>query len=120
MDGEPSAFTTTQPIDTEVLNRVLQSAHVELLPGGPTVTYARDCLFRGHTVPHLAVLTPHGPVVVMVLTWNHVSARRHFSEHNYEGELVPMAHGSLAVVSKHPEDFDAIASAVVQRIRYLD
>jgi len=120
MDGEPMAFVQTQPVDPAELERVMKASHVELLPGGPTVTYARHCMLRGHAVPHLAVLTAHGPVVVMVLTQDHVSSRQHFSEHGYEGVLVPAARGSLAVVSMHSEDFDAIVSAVSSRIRYLD
>ena len=117
---EPAAFVTTQPVNSAKLAEVLRVSHVQMLPGGPTVTYASSCQLRGHTVPHLAVLTDHGPVVVMVLTEDPVKARQAFAENGYHGVLVPAARGSLAIVSEHDEDFDAIISAVASRVRYLD
>jgi hypothetical protein len=120
VDGEPTAFTQTTPVDPEELAGVMKASQLEFLRGGPTVTYAHHCVLRGHAVPHLAVLTAHGPVIVMVLTEEHVLTRQHFAEHGYEGVLVPAPRGSLAIVSAHAEDLDAIASAVRSRIRYLD
>ncbi len=119
MNNEQAAFTLTQPVDAAKLAQVLTAAHIEILPGGPVVTYANTCDLRGHKVPHLAVMTDHGPVVVMVLPYDSVKARQEFSENGYHGVLVPAARGSLAIVSTHAEDFDAIISAVASRIRYL-
>ena len=120
MNHEPAAFTLTQPVDAAKLAQVLGAAHVALLPGGPVVTYANTCALRGHDVPHLAVMTDHGPVVVMVLPYDSVPAREEFNENGYHGVLVPAARGSLAIVSSRAEDFDEIISAVASRIRYLD
>jgi len=119
VDDEPSAFIQTQPIDPTELERVLKASHVVLRPDGPTVTYANHCELRGHSAFHFAVLAAHGPVVVMVLADDPVSSRQLFSEHGYEGELRPAARGSIAVVGKHSEDFDAVADSVAARIRYL-
>jgi len=120
VDHEPSAFVQTQPIDPTELERVLKASHVALRPDGPTVTYANHCELRGHSAFHFAVLAAHGPVVVMVLADDPVSSRQLFSEHGYEGELRPAPRGSIAIVGKHSEDFDAVAASVTARIRYLD
>jgi hypothetical protein len=119
MDHEPQAFVLTAPVDPAHLDEVLRAAHVQILAGAPTVTYAQSCPLRGHIVPHLAVLTDHGPVVVMLLTEDPVSQRQAFTVDGYHGVIVPMARGSLAIISEHPEDFDAIVSLVASRIRYL-
>jgi len=120
MNNEQAAFTLTQPVNPAQLAAVLDAAHLQILPGGPVVTYANTCSLRGHKVPHLAVMTEHGPVVVMVLPYDSVRAREEFNENGYHGVLVPAARGSLAIVSTRAEDFDSIISAVASRIRYLD
>lgn len=120
MNHEPEAFTQTSPVPDEALAKVLKSAHVELAPGGPTVTYASACTLRGHLVPHLAVMTDRGPVVVMILPQETVRQRQHFNENGYRGVLVPAARGSIAIVSTEERDFDTIVSLVASRVRYLD
>ena len=120
VDEEPMAFVQTQPIGPAELERALEASHVALLPGGPTITYANHCELRGHPATHLAVLTDHGPVVVMILTDDPVSSRQTFSSHAHEGELLPAVRGSIAIVGKHLEDVEAIASSVTARIQYLD
>lgn len=120
MAKEPLAFTQTATVPDEKLRRVLDAAHVAILPGGPTVTYASSCPLRGHVVPHLAVLTDHGPVVVMILPEEKIAARQRFDENGYHGVLVPAVRGSIAIVSPQERDFDQIVSLVSARIRYLD
>ena len=118
-DGEPESFLTSTPTDPTALARVMATAGVQLLPGGPMVSYARDCPLRGHTVAHLVVQTDKGPVVVLVLTHEQVAFRRTFSDHGYHGVLVPTSQGSLAVLGAGDQDVDTVVAAVNARIRYL-
>jgi hypothetical protein len=118
-DGEPESFLTSTPVDPAAIARVMATTGVQLLPGGPMVTYARNCPLRGHTVAHLVVQTPRGPVVVLVMTHETVATQRQFSDHGYHGVLVPTSRGSLAVLGAGDEDIDAVVAAVNARIRYL-
>ena len=118
-DGEPQSFLTSAPEDPAALARVMATLGLELLPGGPTVSYARNCVLRGHTVAHLVVQTSLGPVVVLVLTHEQVASRRTFSDHGYHGVLVPAPKGSLAVLGAGDEDIDAVMAAVNAKLRYL-
>jgi len=118
-DGEPESFLASAPVDPAAIARVMATTGVQLLPGGPMITYARNCPLRGHTVAHLVVQTAQGPVVVLVMTHETVSERRAFSEHGYRGVLVPTGHGSLAVLGAGDHDVDTVVAAVNDRIRYL-
>ena len=117
--GEPESFAATTAVDSEVVAKVMAEAGVQLLPGGPQVTYARNCPLRGHTVAHLVVQTPLGPVVVLVMTHERLDAQRSFVEGDYRGVLVPAAQGSLAVLGASGEDIGAVVAAVQARLRYL-
>jgi len=120
VENEPQEFASSAPEDPAGVARVMADAGLQMLPGGPSVSYARSCPLRGHTVPHLVVQSAQGPVVVLVMTHETVPAKRAFSDHGYQGVLVPATKGSLAVLTSDKQNLDEIVSAVEARIRYLN
>jgi hypothetical protein len=85
------------------LDAVLRGSKLRLRSGVGIVSYASGCSFRGHTVPHLVVQTPTGPVTVMVLVHETVRNPAQFDEQGYRGTIVPVpGHGSIAVLMQGP------------------
>ena len=122
---EPDSWAITSvPVSPDALGYVLGRSHVRLEPGTPLVSYASSCRFRGWSVPHLVVQTARGPITVIVLTHEQVSARAKFDEDGYRGVIVPAARGSLAVLARDAADpgadVDAVAARVAAAVRYLD
>jgi hypothetical protein len=122
MAHEPAAW---KPTDAQVaqpaLDAVLKETGVRLLPGMGRVSYAQSCDFRSHTVPHLVVQTPSGPVTVMVLVHEQVAHAQHFNEQGYQGMLVPVGgHGSIAVIMRGSDSADVqrIADSVEREIQW--
>jgi hypothetical protein len=114
MAGEPDAWRRTETaVATGKLDGVLESAHVRLRPDAGLVSYANGCEFRGHVVPHLVVQDSTGPVTVMVLAHESVSAPVNFAEAGYRGVILPVpGHGALAVLTRAT----ALEPAAVDRI----
>lgn len=100
------------PAVDEVLQRSNSSAH--FVPG--SVTYARNCWFRGHLVPHLVVRDQQGMVTVLILAAEHVSGKVHFNEGGYRGVIVPAPRGSLAVLSRDDMRVEEIATRMLQAL----
>jgi Protein of unknown function (DUF3379) len=96
---EAGSWEQQTHLPASALAAVLDKAGVQYSPRFPVI-YASPCLFRGHTVPHLVVLTDHGPVTVMVLTHEKVKAPETFSSDGYQGELLPAGEGSVALISR--------------------
>jgi hypothetical protein len=96
---EAGSWEQQSHLPDSALQAVLDKAGVKFNPSFPVV-YASPCRFRGHTVPHLVVLTDHGAVTVMVLSHEKVSAPEKFSSDGYQGELLPAGDGSVALVSR--------------------
>ena len=71
------------------------------------VSYAQSCRFRGEKVPHLVVQTDAGPVTVMVLRNEKVTAPVKFAEQGYVGTILPAGPGSVAVIG--PTGADLVA-----------
>jgi hypothetical protein len=119
MAGEPEAWARTNVAVPSVdLTPVLAEAHMRLRPDAGMVSYAQSCLFRGHHVPHLVVQTDMGPVTVMVLVHEKVTAARMFDEGGYRGTIVPVpGHGSIAVLVKGADGDMAQVESVAARVK---
>ena len=96
---------------------VLREAGVEFDASMPIV-YAMACPFHGRRVPHLVVQTATGPMTVILLAHEHVSARQEFSDEGLEGVLLPAGAGSVAVLMQNGKVPDAVAEDVVSRARW--
>jgi Protein of unknown function (DUF3379) len=119
MAGEPEAWARTDVAVPAVdLASVLAEAHMRLRPDAVMVSYAQSCLFRGRHVPHLVVQTDMGPVTVMVLVHENVTAARTFDEGGYRGTIVPVpGHGSIAVLVKGEQGDLAQVESVAARVK---
>jgi Protein of unknown function (DUF3379) len=117
VEGEPNSWYKTQPLQGEQINAVLRKSGLRLGPGMPSIVYANSCFFRGHFVPHLVVTTQDGPVTVMILANEKVTAPQHFNEDGFEGLLVPAPTGSVAVLSRKPMPLERPASDVVKALQ---
>jgi Protein of unknown function (DUF3379) len=117
VEGEPNSWQNTQPVPAEQLDAVLRKSGVKLGTGMAPVVYASSCWFRGHFVPHVVVTTKHGPVTVMILLHEQVSAAQQFNEDGYTGLLVPASTGSVAVLSRTPMALEQPAADVVRALQ---
>ncbi len=120
VEGEPNSWSKTEPVAIDHLKAVLRKSSVRLGPGMESIVYASPCWFRGHFVPHLVVMTQGGPVTVMVLVHEKVSAPQQFNEAGFSGLLVPASTGSVAVLSRTPMPLDQPASEVVKALQAAD
>jgi hypothetical protein len=117
VEGEPNSWHETQPVPVEQLDAVLRKSGVKLGTGMEPVVYASSCWFRGHFVPHVVVTTKHGPVTVMILLHERVTATQQFNEAGYSGLLVPASTGSVAVLSRTPMALEQPAAEVVHALQ---
>jgi len=117
VEGEPDSWSHTQSVTTAELEKVLRKSAVHLGPGMQPVVYAHSCWFLGHYVPHMVVLTPSGPVTVLILKHQHVAATQQFQADGYSGLLVPVqGAGSVAVLSRTPMQLEQPATEVVHAL----
>ena len=118
VEDEPLSWAVTDvSVPDESLAYVLKRAGVALDPGGPRVSYAQSCKFRGWYVPHLVVQTTRGPMTVIPLRHEHVSGITEIDESGYRGIIVPAGHGALAVLARGMVDEPAIESVAAQAVR---
>lgn len=119
VQGEPESWLAREHVDAQGIDAALRGSGVELGIVSDKVTYAHSCWFRGRYVPHLVVQTAHGPVTVMILRHEQVSARRSFHEDGMRGVLVPAGGGSIAVFARGDGDVEALAGEMGRNVHWL-
>jgi Protein of unknown function (DUF3379) len=119
VEFEAKSWSSKEDPSPAEINETLARAGVALDMSSDKVMYAHSCPFRGHTVPHLVVSTPQGPVTVMVLRYESVKHPMNFHEDGMTGVITPAPHGSIAVLVKGNENVDAVAQQMQKSVRWL-
>ena len=116
---EPESWLARQHVDAQTIDNALRGAGVKLDITSDRISYAQSCWFRDHYVPHLVVQTARGPVTVMILRYQRVSARHAFHEEGMSGVIVPAPQGSIAVLTRGDVNLAAAAAQMQQDVRWL-
>ncbi len=82
------------------------------------VNFAGKCQMRKYPGAHLVLAGERGPVTVLIMPGEEIPAGRRFHSERFDGELIPIDNGSVAVVGERNEDIDRIAHRVAQSIRW--
>jgi len=117
MAHEPGVMVmSSAPEDASRVQRVMERGGIRLRPDAGMVSYAQTCRFRGEKVPHLVVQTDSGPVSVMVLRDEKVTAPVKFAEQGYVGTILPAGPGSVAVIGPTGADLQQVAARVAAAV----
>jgi hypothetical protein len=117
MAHEPGVMVmSSAPEDASRVERVMERGGIRLRPDAGMVSYAQSCRFRGEKVPHLVVQTDAGPVTVMVLRNEKVTAPVKFAEQGYVGTILPAGPGSVAVIGPTGADLSQVAERVAAAV----
>jgi hypothetical protein len=119
VQGEPDSWLATQQVSAAELNHALSGAGVALHITSDKILYAQSCFFHGHYVPHLVVQTAQGPATVMILRHEQVSQRRAFHEAGMSGVIVPVEHGSIAVLARGSGELGDLAGQLGGDVQWL-
>jgi len=117
---EPGTMASTAPLAPVELADVLDPDGTRLRPDIGDVTFAARCLFDGRIVPHLVVLTPEGPVTVLMLRHRTIREPVEIDEQGYRGLVLPAPHGSIAIVGQGIADAEGIAKIATKVLEAVD
>ena len=121
---EPESWSVTAAaVPASALAYVLSRSGVRLAADTPQISYAHSCSFRGWVVPHLAVQTEQGPMIVMVLRHEHVARTTTIDEQGFRGVIVPAGVGAIAVLSNSATasaPLEAVAATVAAAVTFTD
>lgn len=119
LDHEPQALVvTTEAVSERSLNNVV-SADVATLDGDiGLITYARTCVINGMRIPHLVIQGEHGPVTVLLMPDEEVSAAMTLNGKGVNGVILPVGKGSIAIIGEREENLDQIERDVIDSVEW--
>ena len=107
---------TDNPVAAEVLDAVLQHADVQMKGNVGLISYARTCSIRGNDVPHLMIQGERGPVMVLIMRNEKVDEAVPLRAKGYEGLIVPVGEGSIAIVGREGEPMAPLSDKISQSV----
>lgn len=110
MDHEPYALRVTDvPVSDSRLSRVVPANIANLSHDAGLITYAQSCEINGQKVPHLVIQGERGPVTILLLPNEKVDAVTPLTGERFNGVLVPVGDGSIAIIGEdNPDNLERI------------
>jgi len=82
------------------------------------ITYAQSCVINGHSVPHLVIRGEHGPVTILLMPDEMVSAPQTITGESVNGVILPVGNGSIAIFGEREESLDRIKRKVLDSVTW--
>lgn len=112
MPGEIRSLDLVQPIGAPAIAAGFADRGVSLRGPAPAdVTYVHDCPVGPYKTVHLVSRIAGTPVAVLYLPHKQVAQARDFHRDGWHGRIVPLAHGTLVMLTDRSgaPHFDAVA-----------
>ncbi|HEX5766035.1 MAG TPA: DUF3379 family protein [Woeseiaceae bacterium] len=109
MDHEQaSRQVTSVPVPAQTLHAVVDPKVAAMDRDVGLITYAMSCVINGRTVPHLVIQGSTGPVTLILLPDETIESPLSLVGQNVQGVLLPVGHGSIAVIGQREDQMDEI------------
>ncbi len=113
IDHEPFSFRVNDTaVSDRRLARVVPATIATMDHSAGLITYAQSCIINGRQVPHLVIQGERGPVTILLMPEEKISAAQSFGNENTRGIILPVGNGSIAIVGGADERLDKIQERV--------
>lgn len=119
IDHEPASLAVTSVAVSDArLTSVVPADIARLDHSSGLITYAQSCVIRGHSVPHLVIQGEHGPVTILLMPEEMVSAPQTITGESVHGVILPVGNGSIAILGEREESLDRIEKEVLDSVTW--
>lgn len=119
LDHEPYALRVSdEPITERRLASVVASDVAQMDHSAGLITYAQTCVINGHKVPHLVIQGERGPVTILLMPDEMISEAVPLHDEFFEGAILPVGNGSIAIIGGHDEELAEIEKSVVNSVMW--
>ncbi len=119
VDREPSALrVSSTPVSDRRLARTVPADIASVNHDAGIITYAQSCRINGHTVPHLVIQGERGPITIMLMPEESVTAARSFEGENVHGVILPVGSGSIAIIGDREEQLGRVTQNMLDSVNW--
>jgi len=119
LDHEPMALhVTTEAVSERTLDDVVRSDVATLSANVGLVTYARNCVINGKTIPHLVIQGEKGPITLLLLPDEQIDMAVQLDGEGIHGVILPLGKGSIAIIGDREERIGEIEQRVIDSVTW--
>ncbi len=119
LDHEPYALrVTSTPVSDSRLQKVVPASVAEMDHSAGLITYAQTCVINGKEVPHLVIQGETGPVTILLMPEQAVSAAETLDGENIHGVILPVGDGSVAIIGTREESLERVEQSVLDSVTW--
>jgi hypothetical protein len=119
LDGEPHALVITDvEVSDERLGSVVPANIGSMDRSAGLITYAQSCEINGRDVPHLVIQGERGPVTILLMPEEKISAALPLEGDTVHGVILPVGDGSVAIIGVREERLDLIEKRVLKSVTW--
>ena len=119
VDHEQYSFRVTdEPVTDSRLAKVVPADVAQMNHSAGLITYAQSCIINGHNVPHLVIQGERGPVTILLMPDEMISAAIPLIGENINGVILPVGAGSIAIIGVRDERLEEIEKSVVNSVMW--
>lgn len=119
LDHEPMALRVTNtPVSDSRLAEVIPGNLAQMNHDAGLITYAQSCVINGKTIPHLVIQGKYGPVTILLMPEEKVSAAKSLDGVNIQGVILPVGNGSIAIIGNREEQLEGIKKNVLDSVMW--
>ena len=118
IEDESHHLREVQTVTDRRLNWVFERFGAKLAGSIGTVNFAAECLMRNRTGVHLVMPGKMGPITVFFMPGEMAESSMPVSSTRFEGEIIPTAWGSIAVVGENGEPLDGLGERLAAAVHW--
>jgi uncharacterized protein DUF3379 len=119
LDLEPRALKVTgTPVSNSRLAKVVPGDIAAMNHDAGLITYAQTCVINGKTIPHLVIQGEYGPVTILLMPEEKISAAKSLDGVNIQGVILPVGDGSIAIIGNRKEQLERIKKNVLDSVNW--
>lgn len=116
---EPAALRVTdKKVSDDQLQKVMSASTADMDHSPGLITFAETCPISGYDVPHLVIQGEYGPITIMLLPNEKISAAISLNDENSHGVILPVGDGSIAIVGSRDEKLEDVQKKILQSVTW--
>jgi hypothetical protein len=82
------------------------------------ITFAETCPINGNEIPHLVIQGKRGPITILLLPDEKISAAVPLDDADHHGVMLPVGDGSVAIIGVREEKLEDVQKQVLRSVTW--
>lgn len=116
VNDEPHHLQDRKNIKLAQLNKIISPFNMQIKISPQRIHYAGTCKIRRSTGVHIVIQGKKAPLTILLMPGEQVSKRLTIHNKDFNGIILPVKNGSIAIIGDKQEDLDAVGKQIIEQL----